>query len=85
MGILRKGTGEHRDDEGLGSGPPPPKSIQVMATVALILTVGVCLFAIAYSAIVRQDDASVALLGTLATASVASLVILSGGRHGDNE
>lgn len=78
------GTGKHRaDDEGLGGGPPPPKSIQISATIALMLIGALCSAAIAYASVVKGDSSATALLGTLATASLAALVVLSGGRHSD--
>lgn len=83
MKIPGTGSGRHRDEEGLGSGPPPPKSVQVMATISLFLIAGITTFAIAYASIVKGDGSATALLGTLSTAALAALVVLSGGRHSD--
>lgn len=84
MKIPGTGSGKHRaDDEGLGSGPPPPKSVQVMATLSLFLIAGVTTFAISWASIVKDDGSATALLGTLATAAIAALVVLSGGRHSE--
>jgi hypothetical protein len=58
----------------------PPQSVQLLATIALILIGGICSAAIAYQSIVKMDDASTTLLGTLATAALGALVVLAGGR-----
>lgn len=84
MSIFRTGTGSHRggDEEGLGSGPAPIKSVQVLSGIALVIIGGFSSAAIAYASIVKGDSSATALLGTLATAALAALVVLASGvRH----
>lgn len=83
MGPFKRGTGTHRegDEEGLGSGPPPPRSVQISATLTLMFVTLGSLVAIAYASIVKGDASATTLLGTLATAALAALVVLSGGGH----
>lgn len=84
VSIIPKGRGKHRDDEeGLGAGPPPPRSVQIVATIALVLIGGFAAFSIAYASIVQGDQSATAILGSLATAALAALVVLSSGRHSD--
>lgn len=56
------------------------RSVRLVASLAIILVACFTVVAIAYSAVVKDDTGSKALLGTLATASVSTLVVLAGGK-----
>lgn len=62
-------------------GPGSPTSVRVLATLALVLVSVFTVAAIGYASIVQHDQSATTLLGTLGTASLAALVVLSGGRH----
>lgn len=65
------------------SGGDSPRSIRVLATLALVLVACFTVGAIAYASVVQHENSATALLGTLGTASLAALVVLSGGKHED--
>lgn len=82
---FRHGAGRHRagDVEGLG-GPdysPPSKSVQSLAAVALVIIAIATVAVVGWLALVEGDDASTALMGSLATGAMGALIVLAGGRH----
>jgi len=60
-----------------------PKSVRLLATLALIIIGSGAGAGIAYSAIVDHDDASKNALVTISTLSVGAIVALAGGKHED--
>lgn len=86
MSLLGRGHGRRRagDNAPLASnGGDSPTSVRILATLALVLVAVFTVAAIGYASVIQHDQSATALLGTLGTASLAALVVLSGGRHDD--
>lgn len=60
-----------------------PRSVQVLAALALLFISGGAVASVAYDSIVNNDEASTVLLGTVATGGLGALIVLSGGKNQD--
>lgn len=60
-----------------------PRSVRVLSAIGLVGIGAGTTFGVTYAAIVKGNEASITLLGTLATGALGALIVLAGGRNGD--
>lgn len=62
----------------------PEPTVHLMAVMALVIVAIITVAATCYAAVVKGSDVAQTLLGTLATGSMGALIVLAGGRRGDD-